>query len=222
MQRQIILTRDGSHSVFIPESGVSYHSVYGAIQESMHVFIDSGLKPLSLTKDEVRVFEMGFGTGLNALLTFLFAEKEKKKIYYQSIEAYPLESSLVEKINYCRELDKEDLQTVFEKLHSAEWGKDIEIASNFILHKIQADFNNYSPDEQFDIIYYDAFDPKSQPELWTLAVFKNLWTMISPGGSLLTYCSKGIVRRAMQEAGFSVEKLKGPEGKREIIKANKY
>jgi len=187
----------------------------------MHVFIDAGLKPLLFTKEEVRVFEMGFGTGLNALLTFLFAEKEKKKIYYQSIEAFPLEKSLVEKINYCSQLNRQDLQPVFEQLHSVAWEKDIGIGPYFILHKIQADFIHYSPAEQFDIIYFDAFDPKSQPEIWTLSIFKNLWKMLFPGGSLSTYCSKGSVRRAMQEAGFIVEKLQGSVGKREMVRARK-
>jgi tRNA U34 5-methylaminomethyl-2-thiouridine-forming methyltransferase MnmC len=221
MERKLILTKDGSHSIHIPELGVNYHSIYGAVQESLHVFIDAGLKPLLIAGEELRVFEMGFGTGLNALLTLLHAEKEKKKIYYHAVEAFPLDKKFIEEINYCRLLDRPDLQDVFEKLHSSAWEEDKAITSYFVLHKINIDFNYYSADGQFHIIYYDAFDPNAQPALWTKPIFQKLFMMLIPGGSLLTYCSKGSVRRMMQEAGFVVEKLPGPAHKREIIKAKK-
>jgi len=239
MNRKIIITQDGSHSIMqtceFPEpaiskhshirtfahSHISYHSIYGAIQESMHVFIDSGLKPLLHAQQEVYVFEMGFGTGLNALLTLLYAEKEKKKIYYHTVEAFPLDNYFVEEINYCTQLNRRDLQTAFEQLHNSEWSEDITISPYFNLHKANADFNYYETGKKFHLIYYDAFDPESQPGLWTLPVFKKLFMMLLPGGSLLTYCSKGAVRRIMQEAGFAVEKLPGPAHKREIIRAIK-
>jgi tRNA U34 5-methylaminomethyl-2-thiouridine-forming methyltransferase MnmC len=184
----------------------------------MHVFIDSGLKSLLATHQRLQVFEMGFGTGLNALLTLLYAEKEKKKIYYKTVEAFPLEESIVNKLNYCSQLNRPDLQFAFEQLHSCSWEKDITIVSDFNLHKVNADFTRYSTKEQFHLIYYDAFDPGAQPGLWTLSIFSKLFKMLIPGGYLLTYCSKGIVRRAMQEAGFVVEKLPGPPHKREMMR----
>ncbi|MBS1596903.1 MAG: tRNA (5-methylaminomethyl-2-thiouridine)(34)-methyltransferase MnmD [Bacteroidetes bacterium] len=219
MERKLILTQDGSHSVHVPTSNLSYHSIYGAVQESMHVFIEAGLKTLLSTKQEIRVFEMGFGTGLNALLTFIESEKEKKEIYYNAIEAFPLGNDIIEKINFCEQLNRTDLQPIFEQLHDCPWEKNISLNSSFVLHKTKADFIQYNTDEKFDIIYYDAFDPVAQPDLWNLSIFEKLFNMLLPNGILVTYCSKGIIRRAMQEAKFIVEKLPGPKYKREIMRA---
>jgi tRNA U34 5-methylaminomethyl-2-thiouridine-forming methyltransferase MnmC len=221
MERKMFLTEDGSHSISIPGQEVSYHSKYGAIQESNHVFIQSGLIAQLSVHAELVIFEMGFGTGLNALLTLIESEKEKKKIYYRAIEAFPLESSFVGRINYCSWLKRPDLQSVFYQFHDCEWEKDIAITPHFTLYKIKTDFIEYTPDESVNIIYYDAFAPVAQPELWTAAVFMKLFSMLLPGGILLTYCSKGAVQRAMKAAGFTVEKLPGPPHKREIIRARK-
>jgi len=217
----MILTGDGSSSIYIPQQEVTYHSRYGAIQESNHVFIRSGLIPIQDIHAEIFIFEMGFGTGLNALLTLMEAEKEKKKIYYRAVEAFPLENSLVEQLNYCDRLEKADLQSIFLKLHSCEWEKDIQIIPNFILHKIKNNFIEYIPEKKFQMIYYDAFAPDAQPELWNDSIFMKLFSMLDPQGILLTYCSKGTVQRAMQSAGFNIEKLPGPPHKREIIRARK-
>ena len=219
MERKIILTRDGSHSIYVPSMDVSFHSIHGAIQESMHVFIDSGLRPLLAKKKSIRIFEMGLGTGLNVLLTILEVEKTNCNVYYQSVDAFPLEQSFVEQINYCELLNRPDMQPIFKKIHAGGWEQDLEIFPGFFLHKINVDLADYSSNEKFDIIYFDAFDPESQPALWTLSIFKKLSQMLFPGGGLLTYCSKGSVRRAMQEAGFIVEKLAGPLYKREIVRA---
>jgi len=221
MERKIIFTQDGSHSVYATELDVFYHSIYGAIRESMHVFIEPGLKFFEPAQQQMYIFEMGFGTGLNVLLTLLYAEKEKKKIYYHAVEAFPLENLFIKKINYCSQLNRPDLQPAFDLLHSSEWEQDIEIGPYFILHKMHVDFNYYEINAQFQIIYYDAFDPINQPGLWTAPIFKKLFDMLTPGGYLLTYCSKGTVRRMMQEVGFVVEKLPGPPHKREIIRAGK-
>ncbi len=217
---KMIITADGSHTVLVEETNLTYHSKHGAIQESMHVFIEPGLKYVLSKQDHATIFEMGFGTGLNALLTVAITEKEKKKIYYRAIELFPLGKSIIEKLNYCHQLNRPDLQSVFEQLHSCDWGKDVAIAPNFVLHKMYADLAATSQTiKQIDLIYFDAFDPSAQPELWTEDIFKKLFTWLKPGAVLVTYSSKGIVRRALQSAGFAVEKLAGPKGKREIIRA---
>ena len=221
MKRKIIVTADGSHSVYVTDSGLAYHSKYGAIQESMHVFIDAGLKPLLALEQTLTIFEMGFGTGLNALLTILNSEKEKKIIYYQAIESHPLEKSFIEKINYCDQLNRPDLQNIFEQMHNCPWEKDISITPFFILHKANADLINYQIEKPIQLVYFDAFDPSAQPELWTEPIFKKIYKALMPGGMLLTYSSKSVVRKAMEAVGFTVEKLNGPPHKREILRAVK-
>jgi tRNA U34 5-methylaminomethyl-2-thiouridine-forming methyltransferase MnmC len=224
MQRKLIVTADGSHSVEIPEWKVSYHSVHGAIRESLHVFIEAGLKHwLSQhpTVSTCTIFEMGFGTGLNALLTLLEAQQQQRKIIYESAEAFPLEPSIIDALNYCDALQQPDKKEIFHALHSCEWNTAVPVTADFTLKKVQTDLRNYSSGEQVNVIYYDAFAPNAQPELWTEAVFHQLSNMLTPGGLLVTYCSKGSVRRAMQAAGFTVEKLPGPPGKREMLRAFK-
>jgi len=221
MERQLILTKDGSHSIYIPEQDVTYHSRHGAIQESMKVFISPGLLPLMENQNELHVFEMGFGTGLNALLTFLHAEKDGQKIYYDALEKFPLDDDIIREINYCTQLNRTDLQAIFEAMHYSEWGKNLSITESFILHKTKADLISYRSEKKYHLIYYDAFAPNAQPELWTASIFAKLSSMLFPGAYLLTYCSKGIVRRSMQAAGLIVEKLPGPPGKREIVRAIK-
>jgi tRNA U34 5-methylaminomethyl-2-thiouridine-forming methyltransferase MnmC len=222
MERQIIKTADGSFTVSIPAMNVTYHSTHGAIQESVHVFIQAGLKQLLPNKSSVSVLEMGFGTGLNALLTLMEAEAMQKPVHYTAIELYPLEAAQISALNYCQRLNREELQDVFEKLHGSDWKKNISISTYFTLFKSGTDlleFEIEGPDNRFDIIYFDAFAPTAQPKLWTATVFDKLFVMLSPGGLLVTYCSKGDVRRAMHSAGFRVEKLEGPPGKREMVRA---
>lgn len=224
MQRNVIITKDGSHSIEIPELQVLYHSVHGAIQESLHVFIDAGLKHwLSRhpSSNEWTIFEMGFGTGLNALLTVIEAASLYRKIIYETVEAFPLEAAIIDQLNYCQALQRPDLQPVFQLLHQGAWNEPVVITDRFTLKKVNTSLINYSTDRPVDLIYYDAFAPNAQPELWTEAVFQQLFAMLAPGGMLVTYCSKGSVRRAMQAAGFTVEKLPGPPGKREMLRAGK-
>jgi tRNA U34 5-methylaminomethyl-2-thiouridine-forming methyltransferase MnmC len=223
MHRKIIVTADGSHSVEIPAMQVSYHSKYGAIQESQHVFIQAGLRESvrSQWQDPLQILEMGFGTGLNALLTLIESEKIDKRISYTAIEPFPLTETEFLQLNYCMLLRKPALQSLFEELHSCEWVKDIQIIREFTFHKIMTDLINFSTNQLFNLIYYDAFAPGAQPELWTKDIFEKLFNMMDFNGILVTYCSKGDVRRAMLEAGFSVEKIPGPRGKREMMRARK-
>ena len=235
MQRKLIVTKDGSHSISVPEMNVTYHSVYGAIQESRHLYIEAGLKsirPLQAARC-INIFEMGFGTGLNALLTLIEAEKQQLKIHYTAAEPYPLQPEEAAALNYCDQLTREDLKPVFQQLHEGEWEKDIAITPFFTLYKIKDNLVSLStclagPNgllwsrqayQHFNLIYFDAFAPAAQPELWTREIFEKLFLMMKPGGILVTYCSKGNVRRAMEAAGFKVEKIPGPKGKREMIRA---
>jgi tRNA U34 5-methylaminomethyl-2-thiouridine-forming methyltransferase MnmC len=234
VERKIIVTLDGSHSIEIPEMNVTYHSIYGAIQESKHVFIEAGLKSLILTEAaQLNIFEMGFGTGLNALLTIIEAEKLQKEIYYETVEPFPLDSTETRSLNYCKQLDREDLQPIFEQLHSCEWKKETSITENFRFKKSKSNLLNLpvrqagfetsetclSGRQAFKLIYFDAFAPNAQSELWTKEIFEKMFAMLELRGVLVTYCSKGDVRRAMQAAGFTIEKLPGPKGKREILRA---
>lgn len=224
MQRNLIVTKDGSHSVAIPEWQVAYHSVHGAIQESLHVFIEAGFRhwwQLHADAGRCMVFEMGFGTGLNALLTALEAEQLQRRVLYEAVEAFPLEMSIVEQLNYCDGLRQPDWQPVFESLHKSEWNKTQPVTNNFFLKKVHTSLIDHSTDQPVNIIYYDAFAPAAQPELWTEAVFTKLFRMLAPDGLLVTYCSKGDVRRVMLAAGFSVEKIPGPPGKREMLRGKK-
>jgi tRNA U34 5-methylaminomethyl-2-thiouridine-forming methyltransferase MnmC len=224
MQRNLIVTKDGSHTVAIPEWEVSYHSVYGAVQESLHVFIEAGFRhwwSLHENASQCVVFEMGFGTGLNALLTTLEARRRQRKVIYETVEPFPLEMEIVEKLNYCYALEESFWQPVFNSLHTCDWNSIQPITNFFSFKKEKILLKNYSPSEPIDVLFYDAFAPAAQSELWTQEVFEKLLAMLAPGGILVTYCSKSNVRRAMQAAGFHVEKVPGPIGKREMLRGSR-
>ncbi|MEO8712740.1 MAG: tRNA (5-methylaminomethyl-2-thiouridine)(34)-methyltransferase MnmD [Parafilimonas sp.] len=223
--RTIQITEDGSHTIAIPEMNVAYHSKHGAIQESMHVFIKSGLiyfidKNKLLFNQTIKIFEVGFGTGLNALLSLHEAIQLNKKIYYQTIEPYPLSIEEIKQLNYPCLINK-DLEKNFLAMYKCAWNKAVALHPLFSFQKNKAGLLEFETEEKFHIIYFDAFDPNAQPELWTETVFKKMFALLETNGILVTYCSKGIVRRAMQAAGFSIEKVKGPKGKREIVRAKK-
>jgi len=220
MKKEIVITKDGSHSIQIPELNVTYHSIHGAIQESMHVFIKEGVQYMTdqFPNQPLRIFEMGFGTGLNAFLTAIEAEEKNIQIHYTAIEQFPISEEEAAQLNYIEALDHKE---IFQKLHSTKWNKDVEITPKFVLRKEHDNLLSYSPSEPFTLIYYDAFAPSAQPELWTEEVFKRLYHMLTVNGILVTYCSKGDVRRAMIAAGFVVHKLPGPPGKREMLRAIK-
>ncbi len=218
---EIQLTADGSHTLFIPELDEHYHSVNGAIQESKHVFIDAGLHQVE--KEKINILEIGFGTGLNTFLTLLDTLSSGKRIDYITLEAYPLKDSITEKLNYSSHFSDID-KNLFTDLHSAEWEKETIITSSFFLTKIEADFTifDFSRFEHtFDLIYFDAFAPDKQPQMWTQPLFDKLYRVTAESGILTTYCAKGAVRRMLQQAGYRVERLPGPPGKREMLRAVK-
>lgn len=221
MQKEIILTGDGSATIKVPALNVCYHSVHGAVQESIHVYLNAGLHSAleKFPNEPLQIFEMGFGTGLNALLTAIEAEKINRDIIYTAVETVPITNDEVEQLNYPAQLGVDE--KIFNQLHTAPWKKDAVINSNFILHKTNVSLLEYSTDKHFHLIYYDAFAPAAQPELWSEIVFKKLFHLLHTGGILVTYCAKGAVRRAMQAAGFAIKKLPGPPGKREMLQAIK-
>ncbi len=223
MQREIFTTRDGSHSISIPEMNVMYHSIHGALQESMHVFINTGLHYIKdvFPDQPLNILEVGFGTGLNALLTIRESLSASIPHSYTALELFPLEQDKVAALNYTELLQAPELQKYFEQLHNSEWETDIQMLQDFTLHKKKVNLLEFSSRAKFHVIYFDAFAPTAQPELWTAEVFTRLYESLVPSGILVTYCSKSIVRRAMEAAGFKVTKPVGPWGKREMIRAIK-
>lgn len=223
VKREHIITKDGSSSVAIPQMQVTYHSLHGAVGESRHVFIRAGLLDSGLLDYTGlhHVLEIGLGTGLNALLTLLEADRAANRIYYTAIEAFPLEEEITRSLNYCTVLERPDYQARFEKIHGCPWEEMVEISPYMRLTKHQCRLQDFECREGFNIVYYDAFAPAAQPELWTEAIFKKLFDLLLPGGILVTYCSKTVVRKAMLLAGFRVEKVQGPYGKREMLRAHK-
>lgn len=219
-QPEIEITADGSHTLFVPELNEHYHSVNGAVQESKHVFIDAGLHHCN--KSEINVFEVGFGTGLNAFLTLMDAEISGKMIHYTGIEAYPLSIETANKLNYAQAYSPHH-QKLFSELHAAVWETPISITKSFELTKLEADLTafDWTKLQDVDLIYFDAFAPDKQADLWTQDIFDNLYRVSCQGAVMTTYCAKGIVRRMMQQAGFLVERLPGPPGKREMLRAVK-
>lgn len=221
MKREFLTTGDGSLTIHIPEWNEQYHSKHGAIAEAVHVFIETGLAHWISENDssEVSVLEIGFGTGLNAFLTSLEAAKNGLQIIYSGIEAFPVSDEEIAQLNYASLLNesKED----FLKLHKSQWGKPSEISENFTLTKHEQYFLDIKFFELYNLIYFDAFGARVQPELWTETVFKLMFDALRPNGVLVTYSAKGSVRRAMQAVGFVVERLPGPPGKREMLRATK-
>ncbi|MDG2152422.1 MAG: tRNA (5-methylaminomethyl-2-thiouridine)(34)-methyltransferase MnmD [Crocinitomicaceae bacterium] len=220
MKREIKITSDGSHTLYVPELDEHYHSIHGAIQESMHVFITNGIQ--SLFKSPIKVLEVGFGTGLNALLTAIWSNKENIEVHYIGIESTPLEMKLNESLNYSQELDGHESTTYFDKIISSNWHIKTNIHDNFTLNKIASRIQDYRTDDKFDIIYFDAFGPEVQEELWELRVLKNIYELLNNNGIFVTYCAKGQLKRDLKELGFKVESLPGPPGKREMTRAVKF
>lgn len=220
IDRKVIIeqTEDGSHTLFVPSLSEHYHSVHGAIQESKHVFISAGLSHLS--QKEISIFEVGFGTGLNALLTAEYAQQNHLIVNYVGIEANPIEMELIKQLNYGQAVDEE----LYQRLHATEWEKEQRITDLFTLTKIEADFTIYDFSKwinSFDLIYFDAFAPDIQGEMWSQELFNAMYSIAKEGGILTTYCAKGEVRRRMQAASFTVERIPGPPGKREMLRARK-
>jgi tRNA U34 5-methylaminomethyl-2-thiouridine-forming methyltransferase MnmC len=223
MKRRIVLTDDGSSSIFSEDVNQHYHSHFGALQESMHIFIESGLcsDNLCFIKN-ISILEIGFGTGLNALLTYFKAEELQKEIYYETLELHPLTEQETEQLNYPAILPYPKVKEIFSALHHSPWNKKQQLSQTFTLQKrkISAVEASYTPDT-FDLVYFDAFSPDAQPELWTEKVFEPIYIGMKKNGILLTYCTKGSVKNVLKEVGFRIEKLPGPVGKREILRGRK-
>ena len=221
MKREIVITKDGSSTIHLPEWNEQYHSKHGAIQEAYHVFIDNGLSQCK-NLDRISILEMGFGTGLNCFITFLEAQIHNLCVEYTGIERYPVKNQELELLNYVSELKAEKQRSIFEKMHSVSWDRLHQISEKFSLIKLQKDFHEIADENRFNLIYFDAFGARVQPELWTVEIFQKMYNALKANGILVTYAAKGSVRRAMQQAGFVVERLPGPPGKREMLRALKY
>lgn len=211
-------TLDGSHTIYIPEMDEHYHSTNGAIQEARHIYISKAY--LFLQISHPTVFEVGFGTGLNALLTALEAEKLQRKTTYVSIEKYPLDADEYSHLNYAS-LVGERAVVLFEKLHTAVWNSLVEISPWFSLQKLRADLTLLPEIPMADVIYFDAFAPNKQESMWSREIFAYLFEHTNNNGVLTTYCAKGDVRRTLQSVGYQVERTDGPPGKREMLRAIK-
>lgn len=214
MERKIILTADGSHTLFVPELDEHFHSVHGAVQESMHVFIQNGL--LASNKEELCIFEVGFGTGLNALLTL--ANQGEKRIRYFSIEKYPLTETEYKQLNFAQLLS-EELASQFRHMHQSSWNEPNLIAPKFELTKLKADLTTFNIQALpgFDLIYFDAFAPNKQAEMWSEYLFQKLAEQTNSGGIFVTYCAQGEVRRKLIRSGFNMKRIPGPPGKKEML-----
>ena len=219
MKREIITTSDGSKTIHLPDWDESYHSKHGAIQEAYHVYIERGLR---LFKNApISILEIGFGTGLNAIITFIEAKKLNLDINYTGIEAYPLSMEEALEMNYLESLQSLNQQPIFEKMHQSPFAEQVVLSDNFRLEKRNIFFDQIEDIESFDLIYFDAFGYRVQPELWSTEIFQKMYTALKKDGVLVTYAARGVVKRSMQEVGFTVEKLAGPPGKREMMRAFK-
>lgn len=216
---EIVPTREGIHTIYNPVVNEHYHSLFGSMQEAMHVFIKNGFLKALNGKEEIRILEMGFGTGLNAILTYRENQIHRKHIRYTAIDTNPLPKSIIEKLNYFKYFGQ-PLQPLFEQMHECIWFR-WQSLGNFELMKIESDIVDYPFDDSYDLIYYDAFSPAHQPEVWTFELFKRIHDVCNPGAALISYCAKGIVKRTLKAAGFYVECLPGPQGKMEMIRAIK-
>ncbi|MBN2813305.1 MAG: tRNA (5-methylaminomethyl-2-thiouridine)(34)-methyltransferase MnmD [Bacteroidales bacterium] len=218
---QIVPTDDGSDTLYVPEINEHYHSVFGAITESDWVFIRSGLQ-FSHQPENISVFEVGFGTGLNALLACNWAITHNRQISYYTIEKFPIPMDIIGRLNFTDCLPAIPGATdLFHTMHRSPWNEIVHLHPRFSMQKIQGDMTIYNQDSYHDVVFFDAFSPDRQPEMWTTEIFRKLYDHMHSGGVLTTYCVKGLVKRRLKEAGFTIEKLPGPPGKREILRAVK-
>jgi tRNA U34 5-methylaminomethyl-2-thiouridine-forming methyltransferase MnmC len=220
MERKIITTRDGSKTIHLPDWNESYHSKHGALQEALHVFIYSGLHIVEL--DHINILEVGFGSGLNAILTLMAAEERNLSIHYTGLEAFPLAEEEFNALNY------QTIETIapyseqLQEMFTATWEQEVHITPDFILTKQQVRLEEFIPVENsFNLVYFDAFGPRVQPDLWSFDILSSIHKALATNGVFITYCAKGQVRRDLISLGFEVEKIPGPPGKREMLRARK-
>ena len=224
MSVEIINTADGSHSLYNQKLSETYHSIHGAIQESRHVFIKNGLDYLfqKSLSDSLSIFEVGLGTGLNALLSIEFAIQNRVKINYSSIEAFPIDPVLAAQLNYPAHLELENAFGYFQKIHSSVWNDTVALHGYFTFQKVNQAIQSYPfTSGDYHLIFFDAFAPEKQPDMWQMNVLKKVTDALKPNGVLVTYCAKGQLRRDLLSLNLKVEKLPGPPGKREMIRAIK-
>ena len=221
MKNEIFKTEDGSYSLKSEKFGVSYHSKYGAIQETQHVFINAALKPVMDKKSELNLLDIGFGTGLNAFMSLLQARKQNKKVNYTGMEAFPISIETAMKLDYTEALEVPELKDAFLKMHSNSSDETIELDPLFSFEKRIQDFKELTDKEQYDVIFFDAFAPNAQPELWEVDLLSLMYNALKPGGIMTTYCAKGQVKRNLKAIGFEIEAIPGPPGKREMTRAIK-
>lgn len=214
-------TQDGSHSIFSEKYGVSYHSKYGAIQETQHVFINAGLRLKAVEQSNISILEIGFGTGLNAFMTYLESEKRGLTIDYTGVEAYPITPEIASDLNYATQVQQPESQAILNKIHEVEWESSHFLNEHFKLTKVKKMFQELNYHNQFDIIYFDAFAPTSQPELWEIPLLTSMYNALKTNGIFVTYCAKGQFKRDLKAVGFTVEAIPGPPGKREMTRALK-
>lgn len=218
---KIITTEDGSHSLYHEGLKETYHSFHGALQESIHVFIEKGLRfwrTKSGLPKEVNIFEVGFGTGLNALLAAQFAINNEVKINFTTIEPLPLDMEIINQLNYASSIGQENLKAVFEQLHSCKWEEKIEINPYFSIHKVKTKLEDFQTNKRFDVLFFDAFAPSKQAELWTADLLQKCFNLLRDGGVFTTYSAKGQLKRDLKSVGFEVETLPGPPGKKEMVR----
>lgn len=219
LPRDVVTTSDGSHSLFVPQLNEHYHSSAGALEESLFVFVEAGLHAAT-PKPHLRVLEIGFGTGLNALCSLVDARNRGLQLHYTGIEKYPVSEAEAQQLNFTSVV-KGATHADFLPMHTAAWNQAVEIGSNFTLHKVLGDVQTADLPTPFDVCYFDAFPPEIQPELWTESIFAKLYQFAAPGAVMTTYCAQGQMRRNMKAAGWLVERLPGPPAKRHIIRARK-
>jgi len=219
LKREIIITNDGSSSIYVPELNETYHSKNGAIQEAYHVFINAGFSQIN--KNSINILEIGFGTGLNAFITYLEAKKTNTQINYIGVEAYPVSHEEIKVLNYVKELNVNSEHSVFDMMHHLDWGVENEISPQFKITKRKQLFQDINDFECYDLIYFDAFGFSVQPELWSEEIFQAMYNSLLINGVLVTYACRGSIKRAMLKVGFKVEKLPGAPGKREMLRALK-
>ncbi len=222
MEKKIIITDDGSHSLFVPDLNENYHSTHGAWNEAMHVFIKMGFYK-AMEKPALSILEIGFGTGLNTMLTAKEALDNKMEVSYTSLEKYPLSKDIIAQLNFTSHISEkeEDYKAIFNKIHQCDWESYQDIHPFFQLKKHEIGLAEWEPNELFDIIYFDAFAPEKQPEMWEEAIFQKMYDCLNSDGFLTTYCAKGVIKRRLKSLGFRVENVPGPPGKREMTLAFK-
>jgi len=220
--RQLVATGDGSHSLYLPACNEHYHSTHGALRESQHIFIGYGYDEMAANAGgRLRILEVGFGTGLNALLTWERCAQGSPAVEYVAIEAFPVTVELASQLNYASCLESSAAQEIFAGMHQCSWGSWSHLGECFSLLKLQTKIEDFEPVDQYDLVYFDAFSPPVQPELWTRSIFDKLYQCMRSGAVLVTFCAKGEVKRNLKAGGFLLESLPGPPGKREITRARK-